>query len=95
MCRRTFASCLDRGATRVEVTPADGGFRVEADAPPLDADTAARLFEYGHQAEADDRLGLSLVDTLAAAQGWAVRVDHEAPRLRFEFVSATPLAPAP
>jgi len=95
MCRRTFASCLDRGATRVEVTPTDGGFRVEADAPSLDADTAARLFEYGHQAESDDRLGLSLVDTLAAAQGWEVRADHEAPRLCFEFVSATSLAPAP
>jgi signal transduction histidine kinase len=95
MCERTFAFCLARGATTVAVVTADEGFRVRTDLDSVSADVADRLFEYGQQADADDRLGLALVDTLAAAQGWTVRIDTDAADLRFEFRPVAPLAPPP
>jgi signal transduction histidine kinase len=95
MCTRTFAFCLDRGASTVTVVPTAAGFRVEADAPPVDPDEAERLFTYGEQADAGDPMGLALVETLAAAQGWTARIDPDAPDLRFAFDAAAPLAPSP
>jgi signal transduction histidine kinase len=74
---------------------ADEGFQVRTDLDSVSADVADRLFEYGQQADADDRLGLALVDTLAAAQGWTVRIDTDAADLRFEFRPVAPLAPPP
>lgn len=93
MCERTFAFCLDRDATTVTVVTTDEGFRVQTDLAPIAPDVTERLFEYGQQAADDDRLGLALVDTLAAAQGWTVRIDPEADDLRFEFCSVAPLVP--
>jgi signal transduction histidine kinase len=95
MCRRTFAFCLDRGASSVAVVSTPSGFRVEADAPPVDPAVAERLFAYGEQTDAADPMGLALVETLAAAQGWTVRIDPDAPTLRLEFDAAAPVAPAP
>lgn len=90
MCERTFAFCLDRGATAVTVQPTPDGFGVETNCAPVGPDAAEALFEYGQQAATDDRMGLALVGTLAAAQGWSVRIDTEAPCLRFEFRAAAP-----
>jgi signal transduction histidine kinase len=95
MCERTFQFCLARGATTVTVVTTDEGFRVETDLDPLDPTVADRLFAYGQQAADDDRLGLALVDTLAAAQGWTVRIDPDAPGLQFTFASVAPLPPSP
>jgi signal transduction histidine kinase len=93
LCERTFAFCLARGATTVTVVVTDDGFRVATDLDPLDPAAAERLFEYGQQAAADDRMGLALVDTLAAAQGWTARIDPDAPDLQFVFVSVAPRSP--
>lgn len=94
MCERTFGFCLARGATAVTVVTTEEGFRVETDLDPVDPDVAERLLEYGQQAAAADRMGLALVDTLAAAQGWTVRIDATASGLCFEFVSVAPFAPS-
>lgn len=94
-CRRTLAFRLDRDATGVDVVTTADGFRVEADVPPVDRTVAERPFEYGQQAGSGDRMGLAVVDTLAAAQGWSVRVDADAPRLGSVFEPVAPVAPAP
>ena len=95
MCRRAFEFCLDRGVSAVTVAPTPAGFRIETDLPPVEPSVADRLFTYGQQAADGDRMGLALVDTLAAVQGWDARIDREAETLCFEFVSVDPVASRP
>lgn len=95
MCRRAFEFCLDRGVSAVTVAPTPAGFRIETDLPPVEPSVADRLFTYGQQAADGDRMGLALVDTLAAVQGWDAQIDREAETLCFEFVSVDPVASRP
>ena len=60
--------------TTVTVAPTDRGFHVADDGDGLGAADPAALFEYGVSAGGSSGVGLSVVDSIAAAHGWRLEV---------------------
>jgi signal transduction histidine kinase len=60
--------------TTVTVAPTDRGFHVADDGDGLGAADPAELFEYGVSAGGSSGVGLSVVDSIAAAHGWRLEV---------------------
>ncbi|WP_276273416.1 PAS domain-containing sensor histidine kinase [Haloarcula litorea] len=84
-------NCLDHAATDGEVTvtvePLPEGFAVADDGPGVPESEREAVFEMGYT-DSDDGTGygLYIVETIARAHGWSVRVtESEAGGARFEF----------
>lgn len=60
--------------TTVTVAPTDRGFHVADDGDGLGAADPAAVFEYGVSADGGSGVGLSVVDSIAAAHGWRLDV---------------------
>jgi PAS domain S-box-containing protein len=90
---QTPEDAAEHGGAAVTVTVADapGGFTVSDDGAGVDDDTLDSMFEESFStSETGTRLGLAIVQTIAAGHGWRVTADH-APeggvRLRFDGVT--------
>lgn len=86
-------NAIDHGGDDVTVTVgalADG-FSVEDDGPGIPADERAQVFEMGYStAEDGTGFGLSIVEEVADAHGWDVRVtDGAAGGARFEITGVS------
>lgn len=76
-------------AVTVRVGPTTGGFHVEDDGPGIPAESRDRVLERGFSVEAGSSgLGLHIVNSIADAHGWDVRVSESVDGgARFEFVT--------
>ena len=77
------------GSVAVVVERTSRGFAVADDGPGLPVSDASRAFEQGFTTAADGTgFGLAIVEDIAEAHGWSVRVDptHEGARFVFEGV---------
>lgn len=73
-------------AVRVGALPENVGFYVEDDGPGLPPDGRRCVFDYGYTTADGNGLGLAIVQAVAEAHGWTVRVtDSLTGGARFEF----------
>lgn len=75
------------GAVTVQIGESPTGFYVADDGPGVDPQERDAVFELGHTTAADGTgFGLAIVERVATAHGWDVRVtDSETGGARFEF----------
>ncbi|WP_436929513.1 sensor histidine kinase [Halosimplex halobium] len=75
----------------VRVGAVDGGFYVADDGPGVPPDERDRVFDRGYTGDGDGTgLGLAIVERIAEAHGWSVKVtESEAGGARFEVREAT------
>jgi signal transduction histidine kinase len=92
---RNAVDHADDGVT-VRVGRSPTGFYVADDGPGIDPDRRSEVFELGHTTAADGTgFGLAIVERVAVAHGWDVRVtDSETGGARFEFDTGDSDAPA-
>ena len=73
-------------ATRVTVGPLDGGFYVEDDGSGIPEPEREAVLRSGYSGNDGTGFGLSIVDAVAGAHGWALDItDGDAGGARFEF----------
>ena len=87
-----YRNAVEHGSTNQEsdvtisVGQFEDGFYIEDDGPGIDDDEKAAVFEFGHTTADGSGFGLAIVDTIARAHDWSVRVtDSAAGGARFEF----------
>ena len=75
-----FRNSIEHGGSDVTVTVGalDGGFYVADDGPGIPAENRERLFEAGYSTSQEGTgFGLSIVEQIAEAHGWAVAVTED------------------
>ncbi|WP_336326077.1 hybrid sensor histidine kinase/response regulator [Halovenus sp. HT40] len=83
-----FCNAITHGGSdvTVRVGALQEGFYVEDDGPGIDDDAKDEVFEFGYTADEGSGFGLAIVETVAQAHDWRVRVtDSDAGGARFEF----------
>ena len=83
-----FCNAVTHGGSdvTVRVGALEEGFYVEDDGSGIDDGAKDEVFEFGYTADDGSGFGLAIVETIARAHDWSVRVtDSEAGGARFEF----------
>jgi len=86
-----FRNAVEHGGEEVTVGELADGFYVEDDGPGIPADERDKVFEAGYSTgENGTGFGLAIVEQVADAHGWAVRLtDGEDGGARFEITGVT------
>lgn len=90
-----FRNAVEHGGDDVTVSVGDldDGFYIEDDGPGIPREERKAVFENGYSTRgAGTGLGLAVVQEVAVAHGWDVRVTEETAGARFEITSVTSTA---
>ncbi|MFW5978041.1 MAG: PAS domain S-box protein, partial [Halohasta sp.] len=75
------------GSVTVRVGPTDEGFYVADDGPGIPEDERQMVFEHGYTGSDGTGFGLAIVESIAEAHGWSVRItESRSGGARFEFL---------
>jgi len=76
----------------VEVGSTDDGFYIADDGPGIPESERAAVFEHGYSGSDGTGFGLAIVESVAEAHGWTIRLtESRSGGARFEFVTDGPL----
>jgi len=76
----------------VEVGSTDDGFYIADDGPGIPESEREAVFEHGYSGSDGTGFGLAIVESVAEAHGWTIRLtESRSGGARFEFVTDGPL----
>ena len=82
------------GPVTVQVGPTDEGFYVADDGPGIPENERQSVFEHGYSGSDGTGFGLAIVESIAEAHGWSVRLtESRSGGARFEFVADGTIQP--
>jgi len=89
-----FRNSVEHGGENVtvEVGPLDDGFYIADDGPGVPESEHEAVFEQGYSGSDGTGFGLAIVESIAEAHGWTIRLtESRSGGARFEFVTDGPL----